>query len=377
MTALAARWVDKGWSVTILTFAGPTDAAFFRADPRVTEVRLDLFAVSRTPFSGVVRNLGRLRRLRQAIRATKPDAVLSFMDRTNVLTLLATVGQPWPVVVSDRTDPNVSPGRGWSQLRSLAYLRAHRIVVQTTAARLALPARRRARTAVIPNPVLQPAEVPVSERAIPAEHGSSGNPATSTDGGREMPAGATTSAGRVVALGRLVEAKGFDLLLRAFAIVHRRRPGATLEIWGEGTEHASLLRLRDELGLATAIDLRGETRTPVVALRRGDVFVLSSRHEGFPNVLLEAMAEGIAAVAFDCPYGPAEIIRDGVDGILVRSGDVEGLASAIDRMLDDPLARSRLGARAVEVRQRFDLERIGQMWDELLIPWATGADGAR
>ena len=376
MTALAARWVDKGWSVTILTFAGPTDASFFGTDPRVVEVRLDLFAVSRTPFAGVVRNLGRLRRLRQAIRATEPDAVLSFMDRTNVLTLLATVGQPWPVVVSDRTDPDVSPGRGWSQLRSLAYLRAHRIVVQTAAARRALPARRRARASVIPNPVLQPAELPGSGQPVPADHDAAGTSASRNEGDGQAPAGGAASGARVVALGRLVEAKGFDLLLRAFATVHRRHPGVTLEIWGEGTDHASLLSLRDQLGLASAVDLRGETRTPAVALRRGDVFVLSSRHEGFPNVLLEAMAEGIAAVAFDCPYGPAEIIRDGVDGILVPPGDVEGLAGAIDRVLDDPATRSRLGARAVEVRERFDLERIGRMWDELLIPWATGADGA-
>jgi glycosyltransferase involved in cell wall biosynthesis len=358
LTALADRWAAMGWSVTILTFAGPVTGRFFRPDPRVQERQLDLLATSRSPLSAIPRNLGRLLRLRRAIAATQPDAVLSFMDRTNVLTLLATVGQPWPVVVAERSAPEVGPGRAWGVLRRLAYPRAARVVVQTTSARASLPVRLQPKLAVIPNPALdagtaEPVGAPVAD-----------------PGGRAADGRAEDDDpdGRIVALGRLVPAKGFDLLLRAFAIVQAAQPASRLEIWGEGPDRTRLGALSRELGIADAVELPGETRSPATALARGCVFVLASRHEGFPNVLVEAMAQGIAVVAFDCRHGPAEIIRDGVDGALVPAGDVTALAAAILDMLTDPARRARLGSHAVEVRERFALERIGPMWDELLLP---------
>ncbi len=357
LTALADRWAGMGWSVTILTFAGPLTGRFFRPDPRVEERQLDLLATSRSPLSAIPRNLGRLLRLRRAIAATQPDAVLSFMDRTNVLTLLATIGQPWPVVVAERSAPEATPGRAWRVLRRLAYPRAARIVVQTTSAKASMPARLQPTLAVIPNPTLDAgtAEPVGLVRAGP----------------RFMAIGQAERDepdGRIVALGRLVPAKGFDLLLRAFATVLAAEPSARLEIWGEGPDRRRLEGLRRELGIADAVELPGETRSPATALARGCVFVLASRHEGFPNVLLEAMAQGIAVVAFDCRHGPAEIIRDGVDGTLVAAGDVTALAAAILELLTDPARRVRLGSRAVEVRDRFALERIGPMWDALLLP---------
>jgi glycosyltransferase involved in cell wall biosynthesis len=357
LTTLADRWAAMGWSVTILTFAGPATGRFFRPDPRVQERQLNLLATSRSPLSAIPRNLGRLLQLRRAIAATEPDAVLSFMDRTNDLTLLATIGQPWPVVVAERSAPEIGPGRAWSVLRRVAYPRASRVVVQTASAGASLPARLRPKLAVIPNPALD------ARTALPIE-------ATVENAGGPLAARRAEDAdpdGRVVALGRLVPAKGFDLLLRAFEIVHASEPSSRLEIWGEGPDRTRLEALGRELGIAGAVELPGETRSPTTALARGCVFVLASRHEGFPNVLLEAMAQGIAVVAFACRHGPAEIIRDGVDGVLVPAGDVTALAAAIRDLLSDPARRARLGSRAVEVRERFALERIGPMWDALLL----------
>ena len=370
LTALADRWVRMGWSVTILSFGGPRDTPFYRPDPRVVERRLDLLAVSRSPLDAVANNLRRLRRLRRAIRATRPDAIVSFMDRTNVLTLLATVGTPWPVVVSDRTAPEASPGRAWAGLRRLAYQRARRVVVQTASAAAAYPADLRRRLTVIPNPVLDPGTVGVAPRP--------GQPAPAIGAPADDP-----GAPRIVALGRLVPAKGFDLLLRAFSVVHTAHPSARLEIWGEGPEREPLERLRASLGLESWVALPGETRTPAATLARGRMAVLSSRLEGFPNVLLEAMVQGIPVVAFACPHGPAEIVRDGIDGRLVPAGDVERLAGAIGDLLADEGRRAALAARAPEVRERFGLERVGRAWDALLlgdaaveVAGASGASGA-
>ena len=92
-------------------------------------------------------------------------------------------------------------------------------------------------------------------------------------------------------------------------------------------------------------------------------FVLSSRFEGFPNVLLEAMAMGCPVIATDCPSGPREIVRDGEDGLLVATEDARALAEALKRILNDVKLRRRLGESAVGVRERFSTDRIAGLWE--------------
>jgi glycosyltransferase involved in cell wall biosynthesis len=119
-------------------------------------------------------------------------------------------------------------------------------------------------------------------------------------------------------------------------------------------------------GLEPRVHLGGWIYDPVTVLRNCDAFVLSSRFEGFPNALLEAMALGLPAISFDCPSGPAEIIRHEVDGLLVAAGDVVALAAAIRRTLSDEQFRERLGAEAVRVVERFSVERYFARWDAVL-----------
>lgn len=92
---------------------------------------------------------------------------------------------------------------------------------------------------------------------------------------------------------------------------------------------------------------------------------MSSRFEGFPNSLVEALAAGCPAVSFDCDTGPRDIIRHETDGFLVPPGDIQALAAAIARLMDDEILRNRFGTRAVEARERFSIEHIGAMWDKL------------
>ncbi len=349
MTILSNEWVRRSRSVTLLTFTAPDEHPFFPVDEGVKVVPLALDRPSENVLIGLIANVRRARTLRRAIRASRPDVVISFMDRTNIVTLVATVGLPTPIIVSERSDPAHELLRWpWPLLRDVAYRRAARVVTLSDAALayFAAPIRRRGR--VIPNPVL-----PLRAQAT--------TPIVDPDGGPT-----------VLAMGRLGREKGFDLLLEAFMSLDPVRRGWTMEIWGDGPMREQLEAARDRLGLGGVVQLPGITSQPGWTMARARLFVLSSRHEGFPAVLGEAMALGLPVVAFDCPSGPREMIRDGVDGLLVPPGDINALAQTIDRVLGDDALRARLGDRAPEILDRFSLDRVMAMWDALLAETVPG-----
>lgn len=351
MALLANHWAAHGQPVVLVTFGTPREPDFFGVREEVERVYLDAFRIIWNPVKGF-NTLRQIVVLRRALTRAAPDVVISFIVETNVLTLLATRGLGLPVIVSDRMDPRVHPlSLAWRILRRLVYPQATNIVAQTQTALSFYPDRVRRRGRVIPNPIPEP-------------------PSRGPAGGPQM------TGPRIVALGRLYPQKGFDLLLRAFSQLRPRHPDWSLEIWGEGPERSALEALVADLALESSVRLPGLTTAPYDALRSGDLFVLSSRREGFPNALCEAMACGLPVVSFDCPSGPREIIRDGIDGLLVPPEDVAGLARAMDRLMSDAKERKRLGARGPEILERFSVQRVMASWDRLILE-TTGPDGGR
>ena len=162
----------------------------------------------------------------------------------------------------------------------------------------------------------------------------------------------------LVAVGRLIRQKGFDLLLRALAKCRAAGRKARLVIVGDGPERAALNAVAHELAIADRVLFAGFIADPAPYYAHGDVFVLPSRWEGFGHVIVEAMACGLPVVAFDCPYGPADILGSGEGGVLVPPEYVDALAAAIDRLLDAPAERARLASGAAGVAERFSLARI-------------------
>ena len=344
MSAMAKYWVESGRKVTLITLA-ETGEDFYALHPEVKRVALGLMGNSQSLVGAVRNNVQRVLRLRKEIRASKPDVVLSFVDKMNVIVLAGTLGLGMPVIVSERTDPrHHSIGFVWRCLQFLFYRRAEAIVMLTEgvrgwAKRLVRPDAIR----VIPNPV----SIPTMRYTGAPNVRNSGH--------------------TVAAMGRLSREKGCDLLLRAFARCVRKYPDWSLIILGEGPERSRLEALICELGLKDQVSLPGLVREPSSVLRHVDLFVLPSRYEGFPNALVEAMALGRAVISTDCPSGPSEIIRDGVDGVLVPSNNVDALALAMERLMASQGERERLGTRAVEVVERFSVERIMSLWDDLFV----------
>lgn len=166
----------------------------------------------------------------------------------------------------------------------------------------------------------------------------------------------------LLAAGRLVAAKDFALLLRAFARLRRERP-ARLVIIGEGPLRPALLALAAELGVADDLDLPGFVTNPAAWMAKASLFVLSSVYEGSPNVLIEALACGTPAVSTDCPHGPREILDHGRWGALLPPGDEVALAEAMAATLDAPLPaatlREAMAPYRADVAARAYLQALG------------------
>ena len=178
----------------------------------------------------------------------------------------------------------------------------------------------------------------------------------------------------MVAAGRLSEEKGFDKLIEAFAKIAPHHPDWHLAILGEGPERASLEHRVREHGLQGRVEIPGVVRNPEDYFHASDIFVLTSRYEGFPNALCEAMACGLPVVSFDCPVGPGEIINHGENGSLVPAGDVSALAAALRRVIENPEEAARMADCATNVVERFDKQRVAARWEGLLLSTAMGRD---
>lgn len=169
-----------------------------------------------------------------------------------------------------------------------------------------------------------------------------------------------------IAAGRLTRQKGFDLLASAYAQVARETEEWTLKICGAGPLRDQLVALIADSDAADRVELPRHVPAMLAEMERASMFVLSSRWEGFPLVLIEAMSKGLPIVAFDCPTGPAELVEHGVTGLLVPPEDVDGLAAAMLELIRDEEKRRRFGAAALERAEDYMLERIGKEWDALL-----------
>jgi glycosyltransferase involved in cell wall biosynthesis len=169
----------------------------------------------------------------------------------------------------------------------------------------------------------------------------------------------------VLAVGRLTDQKGFDLLLTAFAEVASGGAPGTLTIVGAGEQRDALAAQAERLGIAGRVRLAGFQAEPYPWFAHADLFVLSSRYEGMPNVVLEALASGCPVVAFDCPHGVRELVQDGVNGRLLAPEDVPGLARALDALLRDPAARARLRATVPSTIAPFTAPAVAARWGAL------------
>jgi glycosyltransferase involved in cell wall biosynthesis len=175
----------------------------------------------------------------------------------------------------------------------------------------------------------------------------------------------TLTEKRVIAVGRYVYQKGFDLLLQAWAKVEKEHDDWQLAIFGDG-DRTPYEQLMQQLSIdESRCHLNGPTSMIQQEYVNSSLFVFSSRFEGFGMVLVEAMACGLPVVSFDCPCGPKDIVKNGEDGLLVENGNVDALAYCLKIMMDDASLRQITSQNGKENVKRFRIEKIGTLWNEL------------
>ncbi len=323
--------------------------------------------------------------LRDVIDETRPDLVLSNVLATNCLTgaalaaLAAVPGAPtpaWAARVGNAPERDPWFQGLWARV---AYRRARTLVCNArgmvAAFERAYPGAR-GRVESVGNPVdfaaldLLAGEVAAAGGSADLTAGEPLESATGLPGDRSGAVGSPI----LLAVGRLTRQKRPDLMVEALARV-RRRPGlaaARLVLCGEGPIAGNVEAAAHAAGLAGAVDLLGFVANPFALMRRADLYLLTSDHEGLPNTLIEAQGLGLPAVATRCPYGPDEIVEDGVTGRLVPTGDAEAIAAAAADLLADPERRRRMGeAAASRARRLYDVAVLVPEWERLLLA-ATG-----
>lgn len=277
--------------------------------------------------------------VRKSVEHVAPDVVLSYGDFHNALVLAGLAFSSPPVVISDRASPSLQFPYTVRLARALAYRRASGVVAQTRRAAEVKRALigRGVPVRIIPNAVRQFTVSDLCER-------------------RPL----------ILAAARHYRVKGLDRLVEAFA--RCRIPGWTLEIAGsEGPETPALKRQIEKLGLGERIRLLGSVKDMGAFYSRGEIFVLPSRSEGFPNALIEAMVCGCAPISFDIDAGPSDIIQHGGNGLLVKDADIEGLAAAITQLVNDQALRQKIGRNAGDLSKKLSLEHVGSQMEAFLL----------
>lgn len=341
-STLANAWTARGDQVTLMpTFSGRGEC-FYELSPEVRLIYLADLVSSRVRTWA--NQFARLRALRRFMAIERPDIIVSFLSNVNVAAVVASLGLGIPVIICERIDPFVMPTSHWLQIACrFTYPFANVLMVQTqaVATKYATSGWSLKRLRVIANPV--------SEQMLNIQHRIS-----------------DTTMKRLLSIGRLDEQKQFDVLIKVFANLIQSHINWSLRIVGEGHLRTALQQQITELGLDARVELAGRLTTIDKELARADIFALTSKYEGFPNVLLEAMTVGLPCVSFDCPSGPRELSMDGQVALLVPPNDEQALELALERLMLDADLRQTLGSQArASVLERFSLEKILQQWDFL------------
>ncbi|HEY5588075.1 MAG TPA: glycosyltransferase family 4 protein, partial [Candidatus Paceibacterota bacterium] len=287
LSEMANYWASKGHNVSIVSFSD--ENTFYLLNKNISLINNDLTKKYKNIFEAIKYSFSRINSIKCIIRTKQIHIIISFMAIANIESIIAAKISGIPVIISERSNPNEDPlPIVWKIARRILYNFADQMVLQTEQVK-SYYKNYYTNKVTIKNPL----------RIINYQN--------------------VIKEDLILAVGRLEKEKGYDDLLTAFAQTYSNW---NLEIIGEGNERKHLENLISDLNLNNKVRLIGAVKNVDSYFNRAQIFIMTSKYEGFPNSLCEAMAFKLASISYECPFGPSEIIKNGYNGILVEPGNV-------------------------------------------------------
>ena len=331
---LANYFSRIGIHCTIVTL--DKEEIFYKLDSSI-----NIYAIGEKSSNLYIDKFLRYKELRKYVTSQDPDIILALPEEIGIFVIPALIGTNIPVVVSERNNPWIMPWKKATRIaRKLFYPFASGFIFQTEQAASFFSKQIRRKGVVLPNPL--------DLERIPEPW----------QGERRK---------EIVSAGRLVKQKNFGLLIKAFAKFYRSHPDYILTIYGEGALKKDLQKLAESLLPKGTFSFPGRTSELLNYMRGASMFVLSSDYEGMPNVLIEAMAIGMPVISTDCPSGgPAELIENGKNGLLVPVDDVDGLYEAMCCIAENEQYADLMGKNALFIKNKLEISKIAEQWRQYL-----------
>jgi len=328
LVTLANFWASKGWDITLLIVSSHDN--FYKVDDTVKLISLDKkFAHKKSSVSNTIKGI------RETIKEVKPDIIISFITIMNILTLIANIGLKIPIIISERNYFDQLKKIHWQLLRTLFYRRADGMVVLSEYDYNKYTYVKSKR--IIFNPLNKKNMLDVKFK---------------------------DKDKLIIAVGDLIDQKGFDMLIESLSTIDLKE--WKVMIVGEGKDREMLNSLIKEHHLEDKISLIGRKSNIFDYYKKASIFVLSSRYEGFPNVLAEAMSHGCACVAFDCKTGPSDMIENHKNGLLVEANNSFELGKKINFIMRDKELREKFFKESLNIKVKLDIDVISEKWENYI-----------
>lgn len=344
VSLMANYWVKKGYDIVVLSLDNPNNEPFFRLHKNVNYEPLGLLREKRGYLGKVKRTISQIITTRKRVHQIQPDVIIAQLDIAIFLAMTSTIYSKIKAIVYEGNNPYLNITNKYLQkVNNFLYRFTDHLVLQTQQIAKTFPSYLQDKISVIYNPVTTPPYQLNHEDCL-----------------RNL------QRKKITCVGRLEHQKGYDVLIRAFHLFSQHHPDWSLEIWGEGRERSKLEQLCEEKGISDRVLLPGNIKNPYDQLLKSSVFVLSSRFEGLPNVLLEAMSVGMPVIATRCKFGPEEIIQHRQNGLLVPTEDAEAIADALVVLADDPKLCKQLGQNARKINNKLHVDKIMEQWEDVI-----------
>ncbi len=335
---LAEFFLEEGYRVTMVTQYKYPDKEEYSLPEEIKRVLSDL-APEEINNSRVINFFRRVNKLHQIWKSEKPDLALSCIGKNNFMTIVTTMRTKTRPVVSVVGEAREEyPNRLMRLLADFLFPFASGIILQTERSKYFFNKRIQRTAVILPNSLNPDFIKPRYE------------------GERDR---------RIVSVGRLDANKNHEMMIRAFAAMKDKYPEYTLTIYGEGELRTYLENLAEELGVSGKVFLPGVIPDVAAQIEKASLFLMTSYSEGVSNALIEALATGLPVISTDVPSGgTVELMTDGVNGLIIPTGDQTALEQAMDCVLSDVSYAERLGREAAKIQERLAPERVNRLWQE-------------